>query len=76
MTSNEYIAALEHKQERWEEVARDKEETKVDLEITRNWKVEENKIKKEEDKKLRAEEHAEEHRVMWSPKWCTKAWAK
>ena len=36
MTSNEYIAALEYKQGRWEEVARDKEETKVDLEITRN----------------------------------------
>ena len=65
MTSDEYIAALEQKQERREEVSREKEKRKVDLEINKNQKAKEKKQKTEE-KKVKAEERAEEHGVMWS----------
>jgi hypothetical protein len=41
MTSDEYIAALEQKQERREEVSRVKEKRKADLEINKNRKAKE-----------------------------------
>jgi hypothetical protein len=45
MTSNEHIAALEHKQERQEEVAQEKEKKKANLEITKNQKCRRKKTK-------------------------------
>ena len=39
MTNDEWIYALEHKQERREEVVREKEDNKADLEIIKNQKA-------------------------------------
>jgi hypothetical protein len=41
MTSNEYIAPLDHKQERREKVMREKEKRKANLENTKNRKAKE-----------------------------------
>ena len=75
MTSDEYIAALEQKQERREEVSREKEKRKANLEINKNRKAKEKKQKAEE-KKMKAEERAEEHGVMWPTKRCIEVGVK
>ena len=69
MTIDEYIDTLEHKQERWEEVAREKNKRKVVLEITKNRMAKE-KRQNPKDKKLRAEERAQKHGVMWPIQRC------
>jgi len=75
MTSDNYITALEHKQERCEEVAREKEKRKADFEINKSRKAQE-KRQKAEEKKVRAEERAEEYGVMWPVKRCTEVGVK
>lgn len=78
MTSNEFKAALKRKQERWERGSqRGKKKREVSLEITKKKsKGETKKGQIVEDKKLRVEECAEEHGIMWPTKRCPEASVK
>lgn len=46
MTSNEHTASLEHKQERYEEVEQEEQKRNVDLKVTKNCNVEDQKERK------------------------------